>query len=174
MSETEHLRAPRLWTKAGFGDDRWVRADLPEPDKATILPLAAYLELEEPARDNAAAPVAVELQPADAIDAIVPHLKQLPLIVLVFPAFSDGRSYSKAELLRSRHGYKGSIRASGEVLIDQIPHMVRTGIDEFEIANETALARLSDGRLGGLPLHYQPAAKASQKAGSYSWRRQPA
>ena len=118
--------------------------------------------------------VGVELQPGDELDKIVPYLDQLTMIVLVFPAFGDGRGFSKAQLLRSRHHYPGAIRATGEVLIDQIPLMLRTGINEFEVTDETALARLGEGQIGGIAFHYQPAAKTTKAEGGYSWRRLPA
>ena len=92
-------------------------------------------------------------------------------MALVFPAFTDGRSFSKAELLRSRHRFEGSIRAMGQVLIDQLPHMLRLGFDEFEVSHPVLIERLEKGETGGLALHYQPAARASAKPGKYSWRR---
>ena len=61
------------------------------------------------------------LAPGESIDAIVPFLPELSLVALAFPAFNDGRSFSKAELLRSRHGYEGAMRATGQVLVDQLP-----------------------------------------------------
>lgn len=48
-------------------------------------------------------------------------------IDLHFPSFSDGRAFSQAFLLRRRHGYTGEIRATGDVLIDQLVQMQRTG-----------------------------------------------
>jgi uncharacterized protein (DUF934 family) len=50
--------------------------------------------------------------------------------------------------------------------------MLRTGFDAFEVSNPIALARLEAGRLGGLPLHYQPTAKAEAAGAKYAWRRQ--
>ncbi len=50
-------------------------------------------------------------------------------IDLHFPKFSDGRAYSQAFLLRRRLGFKGEIRATGDVLVDQIVQMQRTGFD---------------------------------------------
>ncbi|WP_143137591.1 DUF934 domain-containing protein, partial [Burkholderia ubonensis] len=46
---------------------------------------------------------------------------------LQFPAFTDGRAYSQAYLLRKRFGFAGDLRATGEVLIDQLLLMERTG-----------------------------------------------
>jgi uncharacterized protein (DUF934 family) len=48
-------------------------------------------------------------------------------IDLHFPSFADGRAFSQAFLLRRRRGYAGEIRATGDVLIDQLVQMQRTG-----------------------------------------------
>ena len=52
--------------------------------------------------------------------------------------FGDGRAYSYARLLRERHGYKGELRAVGNVLRDQLVFMVRCGFDSFEVASDQA------------------------------------
>lgn len=54
------------------------------------------------------------------------------LVVLNFPKFTDGRAYSQARLLRERLGYKGGLRATGAVLRDQLPFLLRCGFDSFE------------------------------------------
>lgn len=173
MSETD-APAIRLWTEEGFRDDQWIRAEDAQAlggNLGVILPLATFLALDEATRTENAARIGVHLEPGEQIEAVVPFLVTLPLVSLGFPAFNDGRSYSKAQLLRTRHGYKGAIRASGEVLIDQIPLMLRTGFSEFEVSNETALKRLEEGRIGGIAQHYQPAARAEAAATGFSWRR---
>ncbi|GBU15756.1 hypothetical protein AwPolaro_11340 [Polaromonas sp.] len=50
-------------------------------------------------------------------------------IDLHFPKFSDGRAFSQAFVLRRRLGFKGELRATGDVLVDQLPHMQRSGFD---------------------------------------------
>ncbi len=166
--------APRLWTPAGFREDEWTHAESAAAligNGRFILPLQAFLGLDPEQRISARERLGVLLQPGDKLDAIVDHLDQLSLVALAFPAFSDGRSFSKAELLRSRHGFEGSIRATGQVLVDQLPHMLRVGFDEFEITHPVLLERLERGEIGGLDLHYQPAVSADAKPGKYSWRR---
>lgn len=162
---------PRLWTREGFREDDWTRIGSPDeavPGEKQIAPLEVWLALN----GNERAGMGVHVAPGEALDPLIGHLDEIPLISLGFPAFSDGRSFSKAELLRSRHGYQGELRASGDVLIDLIPHMLRTGFDSFEVVNETALRRLGEGRVGGLPGHYQPTSVPA--AGErYSWRRLP-
>ena len=59
-------------------------------------------------------------------------LKHLKLVVLHFPKYTDGRAYSQARLLRGRLGYRGELRATGQVLCDQLPFMLRCGFDSFE------------------------------------------
>jgi uncharacterized protein (DUF934 family) len=170
--------APRLWTPAGFRDDDWRHAEdaaALAANSRVILPLQVFLALGPDARAGARERLGVVLQPGEPLDALVPHLPDLSLVALAFPAFSDGRSFSKAELLRSRHGFSGAVRATGQVLVDQLPHMLRLGFDEFEITNPVLLARLEKGERGGIPQHYQPTADpqgAPERAGAtYSWRR---
>ena len=55
------------------------------------------------------------------------RLATLARIELHFPHFTDGRAYSQAYLLRRRLGFKGDLRATGDVLIDQLVQMERTG-----------------------------------------------
>jgi uncharacterized protein (DUF934 family) len=59
--------------------------------------------------------------------AIEPCLDDVERIDLDFPKFTDGRAYSQAFLLRRRLGFKGDIRATGDVLIDQLVQMQRMG-----------------------------------------------
>ena len=62
-----------------------------------------------------------------SLEDLVPHLDRLASVALVFPTFRDGRAYSQAFLLRRRLGFTGDIRATGDVLIDQLVQMERTG-----------------------------------------------
>lgn len=166
----------RLWTPQGFRADEWVKADSADAvagNRRVILPLPLFLELDPRERPLAKDRLGVLLQPGEPLDPIVGLLGDLCLVALAFPAFSDGRSFSKAELLRSRHGFEGAVRAVGEVLVDQLPHMLRVGFDEFEISDPVLLKRLDNGEAGGLPLHYQPSAQAAGPAGKYIWRRVP-
>src|SRR5665647_3218176 len=57
------------------------------------------------------------------------NLEGIERIDLNFPKFTDGRAYSQAFLLRRRLGFKGEIRATGDVLIDQLVQMQRSGFD---------------------------------------------
>ncbi len=70
---------------------------------------------------------ALEL-PNDA-DPMAADLTGITRIDLHFPKFTDGRAYSQARLLRQRRQFTGEIRATGDVLIDQLVHMARCGFD---------------------------------------------
>jgi len=76
----------------------------------------------------------VLLEPTDAVEAVLPFLDRLSIIVLQFKVFSDGRAFSQARLLRDRYDYCGAIRAVGDVLCDQLWFMRRSGISQFELA----------------------------------------
>src|SRR5882757_1922336 len=75
---------------------------------------------------------AVSLANTDPVEDLAPHIGRLRLVVLNFPKFSDGRAYSQARLLRGRLGYTGELRATGGVLQDQLPFMLRCGFDSFD------------------------------------------
>ena len=62
-----------------------------------------------------------------------PWLGRLALIALVFPKFRDGRAYSQARLLRERFGFRGELRATGEILRDQFLFLIRAGFDSLEV-----------------------------------------
>ena len=85
-------------------------------------------------RLNPAAPEAPALTLANTDDVLQlgDRLRCVKLIVLDFPKFTDGRAYSQARLLRERLGYAGELRATGGVLQDQLPFMLRCGFDSFE------------------------------------------
>lgn len=176
MTDQKPETEVRLWTPQGFREDEWTHAESAEALSGNgrfILPLQAFLDLDPKERELARERLGVVLQPGDQLDAIAGLLDTLSLVALAFPAFTDGRSFSKAELLRSRHGFEGAVRAVGKVLVDQLPHMLRVGFTEFEISNPVLLKRLESGDVGGLPLYYQPAAKPAAPSGKYSWRRTP-
>ena len=74
---------------------------------------------------------AVRIEPGDDARELIPHLGHLTRIEVSFPSFGDGRGYSAARILREA-GYRGEIRAVGDVLVDQIFHLRRCGFDAFE------------------------------------------
>jgi len=77
--------------------------------------------------------VGVRLASNEEAHLVVPYLAEVALIAIEFPTFKDGRGYTTARLLRDRHGYKGEIRAVGDVLRDQLRAMRRCGFDAYEL-----------------------------------------
>lgn len=162
----------KIWNQSGFVDnDAWVieteERKAGEGERA-IVGLETFLAAIEQSNESG---FGVIVQPADDVTKLAPHIDRIALIAVSFPAFNDGRGFSHASLVRDRLGYQGEVRAVGDVLIDQVPLMLRTGFTSFAVTNPVALARLADGRLPGIAQRYQPSAKASAAAGGFSWRR---
>lgn len=93
-------------------------------------------------------PELVVLQPADDPAALADRLAAIKVIAINFPRFGDGRGYSIARLLRERYGYKGELRAIGEVARDQLHAMAQCGFDAFQLREgedpQAALAAFGD------------------------------
>jgi uncharacterized protein (DUF934 family) len=79
--------------------------------------------------------VGVRLTAAEEVEALAYDLPRLSVVALEFPRYADGRSYTNARLLRDRYGFKGQVRAVGDVLREQAGFMVRCGFDAFEPAD---------------------------------------
>jgi uncharacterized protein (DUF934 family) len=76
--------------------------------------------------------------------AIAPDLARLDVIAVRFASLTDGRGYSLARLLRERYGYRGELRAIGDVLRDQLYYLSRCGFDAFALrADQNLLQALS-------------------------------
>ncbi len=78
------------------------------------------------------------LQIGNDIDVASLHeqLATTQAVELHFPKFSDGRAFSQAVQLRRRHGYQGDIRATGDVLIDQLVQMQRSGFSSAVLRDD--------------------------------------
>lgn len=97
----------------------------------------------------------VLLENTDDPRALAADFDKLALIAVRFPKFTDGRGYSIARLLR-RLGWKGELRAVGDVLRDQLFYMTRCGFDAFELrADQDAQAALT--AFSDFSAPYQPA-----------------
>ena len=112
-----------------------------------IVPLAVW----QASRDQLVARegrVGVWLAAADEPADIAHDLDRLSLIAVRFATFADGRGYSIARLLRERHGWRGELRAIGDVQRDQIHYLARCGFDAFALREgedpRTALTAFDD------------------------------
>ncbi|MGH8686957.1 MAG: DUF934 domain-containing protein [Burkholderiales bacterium] len=91
---------------------------------------------------------ALRLEPTDDPASYAGRLGSAERVEVNFPKFTDGRGYSIARLLRERHGYRGEIRAVGDIQRDQVFYLSRVGFDAFLLREgedaDDALAALGD------------------------------
>jgi len=113
-----------------------------------VVPLAAYLALDRAQRAGLGVWLAPDSEPAQLRN----HVGALSLIAVDFPAFKDGRGFSTATLLRSRYGFRGDLRATGDVVLDLVFYLRRVGFSSFALradqdpaAAAAALDTFSDG-----------------------------
>jgi uncharacterized protein (DUF934 family) len=123
-------------------EDRFVRlldeAPIPE-NVAVLVPAARFLaDADEIARREA--PTGVLWPNNRRVAEIASHLDRLALVVLAFPSFRDGRAYSQARLIREHYGFRGELRATGDVLRDQFLFLLRAGFDAFEVKKDADAA----------------------------------
>ncbi|MEO0410598.1 MAG: DUF934 domain-containing protein [Pseudomonadota bacterium] len=107
--------------------------------------------------DIAAQALGVRLSPGTKVEELASRLDQIALIDVDFPAYTDGRGYSQARVLREHMGFQGELRAIGDVLIDQLRFMQRCGFDVAVLADhvDPSDAQAALERYG---VWYQPAA----------------
>ena len=148
------------FTKGAFADDPWATR------KILTMP-----EFQESGPDALPAPLGIRLDPGFAVESIAASLGSVALIAIAFPKFTDGRGYSMGWLLRTRLGYKGEMRAVGDVLFDEMQLMVRCGFDSFEIVDPATLRLLEDGRRATFDRFYQPGLEPEVPAGTRPWAR---
>jgi uncharacterized protein (DUF934 family) len=162
-----------LWRRDGFVEDPWtlLADDVEVPSQgAVVVSLKRWLA-EREALGARATRVGVAVEAGADAQAHLGELADRPLIALAFGKFADGRSFSYARLLRDRFDFVGELRAIGDVLIDEIPLMLRCGFDSFKVTNAPTLHALESGRLPGPSIHYQPGSGTDEAPeGTRRWR----
>jgi uncharacterized protein (DUF934 family) len=121
-------------------EDNWQRFDQIENDQSLpegelIVPFDYWLANRE-VLVNRKSGLGVCINGDVETEEVARDLEHFSMIALEFPKFTDGRSYSHARLLRDRYGFKGELRAVGDVLRDQLFFMQRCGIDSFELRQD--------------------------------------
>jgi uncharacterized protein (DUF934 family) len=163
-----------LWRDGGFAEDEWTTLDdaAPIPPAGAIIVSFARWSAEKGTLAGRANPVGVLIVAGADAPAQLPEAARRPLAALKFDKFADGRAFSYAELLRERYGFKGELRATGEVLLDEMAMMRRCGFSSFEVTDAATLRALRQGRRPGRALHYQPSVAARETpAGARPWLR---
>ena len=97
-----------------------------------VLDLEQWLESAERAHR------AVVLEPGESLAPLLAHIDEIPLVLVNFPTFMDGRGFSYARELRER-GYQGEIRAVGHFMRYQLTYLSRCGFNAFEFDDESEL-----------------------------------
>lgn len=103
-----------------------------EDDGPEVLDLEQWLEMDDRATR------AVMLEPGETLAPLIEHLDEIPLVLVNFPTFMDGRGFSYGRELRER-GYKGELRAVGHFIRDQLTYLSRCGFDAFQMEDESQL-----------------------------------
>ncbi len=125
-----------VWTVLGNSEEAPLRGN------NIIVPLSVWLaERDELADRN---DVGVWLNSDEEPETIGEDLDGLPTVAVNFPAFTDGRGYSIASIIRRKFAYKGELRAIGDVRRDQLEQMLRCGFDTFEV-DEDQIEEALDG-----------------------------
>jgi len=135
-------------------DDTWHvhQDDEPLLDNS-IINLAYWLENRDSLKANQS-PLGLLVEGDADIHSFKDDLSQFAIIAINIPAFTDGRGYSLAKLIRNQYGFTGEIRAVGDVLPDQALYLTRVGFDALELENEES-AQLAINKLNDYSVCYQ-------------------
>jgi uncharacterized protein (DUF934 family) len=122
------------WTIVRAAEDGALPDVAALPAGQVIVPLALWQASRDAlvaakTRDELGVWLAPDSEPADLAN----DFDRIALIAVDFPVFRDGRGYSIARLLRERYGYKGEVRAIGDVLRDQLRFYERCGFDAYAV-----------------------------------------
>lgn len=130
--------------------------DGPQPHPPVRANSLLTLEQWHAVRDSwpAAVPAGVTVPNDVDIESLAPDLAALALVVLQFPKWVDGRAYTQARLLRARYRFSGQVRATGDVLVDMVLLLARTGFDAAQLRSDQKLDA-AHRALGYFAGHYQ-------------------
>ncbi|MBI3674275.1 MAG: DUF934 domain-containing protein, partial [Rhizobiales bacterium] len=120
--------------------DTWIHGGLDDqlPEAGDVIVPFARLLREFDQLSHRPDKLGVAFSNIDRAEALSTFLPRLSLVALPFPAFNDGRAYSLARQLRD-FGFRGEIRATGNVLPDQLQFMLQVGFDAFDIGERFPL-----------------------------------
>jgi uncharacterized protein (DUF934 family) len=159
----------RIIKNASIVNDSWLifklaegesAESVPLPDEPALLPLAVW-QARKPEIIASHKPAGVWLDSNEGPEAIAGDLEHFAVIGVNFPKFSDGRGFSTARLLRERYGYRGEVRALGDVLQDQLFFMKRCGFDAYAVREDKDIDAALDS-LRGFSEAYQAAVDQPQ------------
>lgn len=138
------------WRK--LADDEAVPID----DSPVLVSFARWFK-ERATLETRNAPLGLYAANNDPVERLNGSVNRFEVVALEFPKFTDGRAYSQARILRERLRYVGELRATGNVLRDQLLFMKRAGFDAFDMANPVT-GDVYTKAIASFPAFYQPAA----------------
>lgn len=135
----------------------WAEEDAADPAAVQYahVPLSAFLAHRD-AFLASPHPLGLSIAPGEDVGAVAGDLDRFASIAIDFPKFTDGRGYSTARLLRERYGYRGEIRATGDILLDQVQFFWRCGINALIVVHEPTRRALQEGRGASMSVFTQP------------------
>lgn len=120
----------------------------PLPSGDLIVPAAAWRRARAQLLERGGGSIGVWLSGDDEPAEIAGDLAHFGSVAVKFPSFTDGRGYSIGRVLRERYGWKGELRAIGDVQRDQLYYLSRCGFDTFALREgedvDLALTAFSD------------------------------
>lgn len=152
---------PKIIKDGAIVDDQWLIIDLDEDPTTTdtganniLVPLAVWQAQREAlvSRED----VGVYITEKDEVETLKEDCLSLAVIGIEFNAFTDGRGFSAAYLLRERFGFKGELRALGTFIRDQLCYLSRCGFNAFALQDENL--EEAKASLGDLQEYYQASA----------------
>ena len=135
--------------------DTWQAApdtEAPAPAAHRLLTLAQWQAVRATWPQDL--PVGVALPNTFDVEELGADLARIALVALEFPKWVDGRAYSQAHVLRARLRFAGEVRATGDVVVDMMPLLHRTGVDAV-VLREGQRQSSAERALGFFPAHYQ-------------------
>ena len=146
-------------------EDRYVRvgAEDPIPDRVPVIVPAARFLAEADALIGRDGSLGILWPNNRRVAELKLWLGHLALIALEFPKFRDGRAYSQARLLREQYGFRGTLRATGDVLRDQFSFLLRAGFDSFDVKKPADAAAFAKS-ISRYSVHYQGGADGTLPA----------
>ena len=137
--------------------------DTPEtvvvPSGKVIVPLKVWQAQRDTLQERAE--LGVWFESCERAEDLQNEVAKFAVIAVDFPKFGDGRGYSIAYHLRARFGYRGELRAIGDVLRDQMFYMQRVGFDAFAPRADKDIREALKG-LSDFSVNYQASADEAQ------------
>ena len=162
-----------LFKNGAFVCDPWRRVettdDLPQ-DGNVLLSVQQWRQFAA-SRPRADIACGLVLEPGFDVEDFARDYERLALVAINFPKFVDGRGYSMGRKIRGRFGFSGELRATGDILFDQLQLLARCGFDAFEITDHATLDLIAQGRRSGVAHFYQPGFGHEAPAGTRPWVR---